>query len=517
MLTFIRLCLVCQVMLTTALAEQVYAKSHVVVTSELKSGKSIQKVYPSIADAVAAAPENAELALSDGTFVVDNPIALTKNGIKLSGEGQRSTVIIPKNSGRPVFNIQGNGVTVKSMKIQGQTSSESGRASIAFNIADNVKGFNLYNSFIVNMGASSILGNSLENVLVQGNIIASSGDDGVQLSGRNIIISNNTIIGYFDEAIDILQSRHLIIKDNYVALGRIGITADNSSNFVIDHNLIVSHTMQGMVVVSKGNGNVSANVVVDAEDTGIVLSSTDLVISNLVKGKSKLGFQLRDIAGGVIAYNQVFGAAVGFDAPDLRLSLVSGNRYSDNDGKSGYLGIPYKVEASTMVDFTGPSCHEKEFRALSRFVSNGDKQKKNKKPAVGCVSKVAALHIKDAFGERKGPSVSTAGATQKDKKIGTRISDFLARHNPGFLSLDVNGAKMKSSITKDLYHTLSNLGQAGIGLVRYPFMMFTWDSGSAAVWDLYYEKSRFATVVQGAQTYEIKILLHSDEKLKSQG
>lgn len=517
MMTIVRFCVVCQIILIVGLSGQVYGKSHVVVTSQSKSGKSIQKVYTSLEQAITAAPEKSTLALSDGTFVVSNPIAVTKNGMKLYGEGQRNTLILPKNPGRPLFNIQADQVTVKSMKIEGQTLSKSGRASIAFNIAEKVKGFSLYNSFIVNLGASSILGKSIENLLVQGNIIASSGDDGIQLSGRDIVISSNTIIGYFDEAIDILQGRHLIIKDNYIALGRIGITVDNASNFVIDHNLIVSHTMQGMVIVSKGNGNVSANVVVDAQDTGVVLSSTDLVISNLVKGKSKLGFQLRDIAGGVIAYNQVLGSAVGFDAPDLRLSLVSGNTYSDKNGKSGHLGIPHKVEASMTVDFKGRSCNEKEFTALSSFISNGHKQKKNEKHHIGCVPKVAALRIKDAFGDRTGPSVSTAGVTKKDKKVGSRISDFLERHNPGFLSLDINGSKMKSSITKDLYHTLSNIGQAGIGLVRYPFMMFTWVAGSAAAWDLYYEQFRFATVLQGAQVYDIKILLHSDEKLKSEG
>ena len=390
---------------------------------------------------------------------MSNPIVLKKRGVKISGKGRNRTLIVPENPGLPVFEIRANDVTIESMKVEGQTPEGAGRASVGVNIAENIRGFSLYHSLIVNVGASSVLGHSVGNLLLHGNIIASSGDDGVQLSGQNIIISNNIIVGYFDEAIDILQSRHLIIKDNYLALGRIGLTADNSSNFVIDHNLIVNHTMQGMVLVSKGNGNVSGNVVVDAEETGIVLEAIDLAMSNLVKGRAKLGFQLRDITGGVIVYNQALGVIDGFDVPGLRLSLVSGNLFSDKNGTYQYIGMPNTGGVPNPIVFRGQLCEEKAFLALSRFLVNGNQQSKFVTGEGGCLSAVVAENIKQAFVDRGGKDMKAMGVTSKDQKTGDKISDFFQRHNPGFLTLEVNGSNIKSQITEDLYHTLLGIGQ----------------------------------------------------------
>ncbi len=517
MTKYIRLLLAFQLLWSWTLIGDAFGESQVGVTVSPSPDTPNREIYSSLEEAVHAAPEDAMVLLSAGTFVVSNPIVLKKRGVKISGKGRNRTLIVPENPGLPVFEVRANDVTVESMKVEGQTPDGTGRASVGFNIAENIQGFSLYHSFIVNIGASSVLGHSVDNLLLHGNIIASSGDDGVQLSGRNIIISNNIILGYFDEAIDILQSRHLIIKDNYLALGRIGLTADRSSNFVIDHNLIVNHTMQGMVLVSKGNGNVSGNVVVDAEETGIVLESIDLVMSNLVKGKAKLGFQLRDITGGVIVYNQALGAIDGFDVPGLRLSLVSGNLFSDKNGKYQYIGMPNTGAAPIPIVFRGQLCEEKEFLALSTFLANGSEESNLVSGDSDCISAVVAENIKQAFADRGGKVMKAMGVTSKDQRTGDKISAFFQRHNPGFLTLEVNGPNIKSQITEDLYHTLLGIGQKGIGLVRYPYIMLTWDFDSSVEWDLYYQNSRVATVEQGDQSYEVNITLHAEhESLKGE-
>lgn len=68
------------------------------------------------------------------------------------------------------------------------------------------------------------------------------------------------------------------------------------------------------------------------------------------------------------------------------------------------------------------------------------------------------------------------GESKQDIEVVEKVANLLGHHNPGFLSIRVNGSTMRSEITPDLYATLKGSGYLGTGVVRMPFLAFKWTS-----------------------------------------
>lgn len=75
--------------------------------------------------------------ISEGVYVVDNPIVLTEDNVRIYGAGADRTVIRPMNIGKPVFRFEANGLTIEKLTINAQTVQIDGavmRSEITANL-----------------------------------------------------------------------------------------------------------------------------------------------------------------------------------------------------------------------------------------------------------------------------------------------------------------------------------------------------------------------------------------------
>jgi hypothetical protein len=110
--------------------------------------------------------------------------------------------------------------------------------------------------------------------------------------------------------------------------------------------------------------------------------------------------------------------------------------------------------------------------------------------------------------------IAVRGQTERDAKTGRALAEFFDRQNPGFLSIEVRGNRVRSEITHDLYLTLKGSGDLGIGLVRAPVRMLRRVSGTIfPVWHLIHGTEEIAIVTVGLAAPGANILFTEDESI----
>jgi hypothetical protein len=87
--------------------------------------------------------------------------------------------------------------------------------------------------------------------------------------------------------------------------------------------------------------------------------------------------------------------------------------------------------------------------------------------------------------ERPSWPVKTSGPSLTDERIANDIARFLESWNPGYLSLHVDGRRMRSEITPELLELLEGGADLAIGLVRWPIRMYHWRTNNGhPLWHL---------------------------------
>jgi parallel beta-helix repeat protein len=412
--------------------------------------------FSDINAALNSATENTRIYLDEGTYIVDNPIIIRKNGIKIIGSGREKTIIHPKNVGKAIFMFAADNVGVEAIKMSGKIKDVRGSAAFAIHIKKGCNGCEIRNTEIINTGATAIIGYAVNECSVENNIIGNAGDDAVRLRGHNLKITNNVIYDYMDEGIDVAGGDRIIVTNNYLSNGRIGIVVDDSRRAVIDGNVVENHYDTAIVLRSYKGGIVSCNIVNSSGEKAFSLISPLIVDSNKTIGNNRIGFNILNMSDGIVRKNISMNSGIGFNIENSIGNIIRSNIYNGNENifyidKYSNKNILYNNSTKKEIKIDEDVCiKNNEIYNSLEF---------EKRVPLGKKSDILN-------------NIDYGGKSVQDKKIAGSIKDFLRHKNPGYLSVHIEGNTMRSEITVDLYNLLKEGGQHVDGLVRIPFKWF---------------------------------------------
>ena len=439
-------------------ASEAPATTHIIVGSDNHPRDT--NYYTDITSAVNSASPYAHIQITEGTYIVDNPITLRTKNVKLYGSGADKTIILAKNANQPVFLLEADGVTIEAVTINALIDDGPGRASFAIQIQEGNEGCKILQTKILNTAASAIIGHSASDCSLIGNVILNSGDDAVRLRGDRLTVIDNAIIRYFDEALDLASGSDIIVTGNYIANGRIGIVLDDCTNALVSQNTVENQLREGIVTGTDPDATITANTVRNAGNIAYNLYGPQIVAYNQADGEHDIGFRLTDMTRGVFSQNTTLGSSQGFVFNNVNNETTSPNNVEHNDDTREIAGISKEITfysncEQASLDSNDTSCAPHyQGTHLARKTSGH-------------------TTVSDQSIYIFSPSVDIQGATPNDEKRAKKVASLLEYYNPGFLSIHIDGALMKSEITADLYESLKGTGERGIGLVRAPFLTFS--------------------------------------------
>ena len=241
-----------------------------------------------IAAIINLASARTQIQITEGVYLVDNPIILRSEGVTIKGAGPDKTVLTAKNPYLPIFQIQADLITIEALTINALVDKGPSRASFAIQIAEGVRQCNIIRTNIIDAAASAIIGHAASDCTVLNNTIVNSGDDAVRLRGDRLTIVDNTIIRYFDEALDLAVGQNIVVTGNYASSGRIGIVVADSKNAIISMNIVENQILEGIVSGADPENTISANHVRNAGYTAYNLYAPHVVASNIASGENEI-------------------------------------------------------------------------------------------------------------------------------------------------------------------------------------------------------------------------------------
>jgi len=469
--------------------------SNITVGSDKQTRDS--NYYPNIAAATSSASPGASIQITEGVYIVDNPITLRTKNVKLHGAGADKTIILAKNANQPIFLFEADGITIEAVTINALIDSGPGRASFAIQIQEGYKRCKILQTKILNTAASAIIGHSASGCSLVGNIILNSGDDAVRLRGDRLTVIDNTIVRFFDEALDLASGSDIVVTGNYVANGRIGIVVDDCTNALVSQNYVENQILEGIVTGTDPEATISANTVRNAGNIAYNLYTPQAVTFNQADGAHSVGFRITDMSKGVFFRNSSLGSDRGFvfNNGNGKTTLPKTNTGLDSDKKI----ISGLSEDITFYD----NCEQTS-------LDGGD---------TSCAPHYQAVHLaRKTIGKTPAaPSqeiytfttpLKIEGEAPNDEILAKKVTALLKFYNPGFLSIQIDGELMKSEITAELYETLKATGEFGIGLVRAPFLRFSRGGRRSFLWYLSVGETDVAVVssIHGGPKVRISLL-----------
>jgi hypothetical protein len=454
---------------------------------ENRSGYRSRTNYADMAAAVNAATEHTTIHLKEGVHVIDNPVVLARPGMRIKGQGRETTTVRPRNAGKPMFEFKADNVGVEHLSMDAELENGRARANFGVHIKEGYAHSRVLNTQISNTGASAIIGFEISDSKVVGNIILNSGDDGIQKRGDRLTISDNIIVDYFDEAIDVLGT-DVVVTNNYVKSGRIGIVVGGATNAVVACNTAEDHFHAGIFVESKWRGKISHNTVKDSVESAYVLNSLEVIDSNRATGNHRVGFEIKNVREGDIVRNAVVGARIGFDLVQSSGNLMHGNQYSgDGEAVKSDQDSPHSDLQKSLLSVAGETISNADELCQTkgnseRFFSDETAPRADKEKIIESLLGRSDQHV--AKSRARLGALHATGESERDKEVAAGLVSFLSRKNPGFVSIHVKGNVKTSQITEDLYTTLKGSGRLGIGLVRMPIKMLR--GGSRAIFPVWH-------------------------------
>lgn len=457
-----------------------------------------------ISEKILSASPNTRIIINPGSYLLNNPIIIDKNNIHILGNSRENTFFYPKNPGDPVFVLKADNIVIRGVTIDAKVIGGEGRANFAVHINKGSEKSEISETRILGTGASSIIGPQADDITISGNLIINAGDDAIQIRGSDLKIINNIIIRYFDEAIDIAGGDSHVVIGNYVESGRIGIVLDESVNAFIRDNIVKDNIQQGVVVDTEKEGNIVGNVLINNGETGFKLYSPTFVANNKVFGNHDIGFRIFNMDRGTLENNLILDSNYGIKISNSTQSSIKNNKYCTK--KTPFVN-EVKASAKNSNDNDNNKTVCSEGSGLKKdMISNLIHKDTSDIIKRGKIS--ASVRSKDNV------DIVIEGKTNRDKQIAKDIAGFLKKNNPGFLSIEVNNESMKSLITDELFTILRGSGDLGIGLVRWPYLMFKSRSISLLPkWHLEVGGQGVALITQLMTKANVKLYMNNNGKL----
>lgn len=346
------------------------------------------------------------IEVAAGHYEVTNPVRIDAARVSLIGVDSSVVVFSPKNAGEPIIAVSGDDVTIRGIELDGKLRSGDAYAAFAVFLDRGVRGCHIEQNVVRRFQATAIIGPHVVGCTIEGNAISDAAGDGVQLRGSDIVIAGNTIHSIFDEPVD-LEGENVTVRDNKIALGRIGIALGAEGLTVVRNNVVADQYEEGIVVAARGSGEISNNIVVNSD----------------------------------FRPYQVWLAA---DTPDI----VSVNNVACRDGVPDTRGVGTQRFLDE-VNRAPNGCAD---------VGTMDFSKYRDRLAVFEPGRYA---LPDSVARIPDPV---------DRELGQVVVQHLSHFNPGILSLTVQGETMRSEISSSLALTLSQWPDESEDPVRWPFL-----------------------------------------------
>lgn len=243
----------------------------------------------SIQDAVNAASPGDTIRIMPGTY--SETVYIDKDGIRLIGvieEGNWATLDGDRRLNDAVL-YSGNNIVVENLKIiHYKGNAIMGQAGNNFEIRNNL---------IVDTGVYGIFPQLGQNGIVEGNVISGIEDAAIYVGmSDNIHVFNNEV---FDSVagIEIENSRHAIVENNYVHDNTGGILAfitpglpiKTTRDVIIRHNFVVNNNTANFGAPGSTVSGIPAG-------TGVLIMAADEVVieDNIITGNKTAGILVVD-------------------------------------------------------------------------------------------------------------------------------------------------------------------------------------------------------------------------------
>lgn len=229
----------------------------------------------------------------------------------------------------------------------------------------------------------------------------------------------------------------------------------------MSQNYVENQILEGIVTDTDPEATIISNTVNNAGNIAYNLQTSKLIAYNQAHGTNKIGFKLADMSNGFMFRNSALGSDKSFVFKNANNETVLPNKNIKRDKTSRTIaGINKDITfydncEQTLIENSDDSCvqyDKKNYpaRKITDYTTGSDQ-------SIYTFS----------------PSIEVEGITPSDQKRVYKVIELLKYYNPGFLSIQMDGAVMKSEITTDFYNALKGAGELGIGLVRAPFLQFS--------------------------------------------
>jgi nitrous oxidase accessory protein NosD len=351
------------------------------------------------------------IEVAEGLYELDNPISLDKSRLTIVGVGADKVRVIPKNAGEPVFAIDADGTTLSGLEIDGRLADDGDFAAFGIFISPGVSDCRITNNVIRHIQATAIVGYDVSQCTVDGNVISDIAADGVRLTGSDIVVTNNFIHTIFDEPLD-LAGEKVVVRDNRIASGRIGIALGSSGRSVVRDNVVAEQYEEGIVFGIHSDDEIAGNVVINAGIRSYkVLGSSDEVVAVSSDNIACVGGHL-----------------------DPRLESQDPVPGGVNEGLIDCAHIEAKISPEVQIFVNRERPWTYSFVGANHELTLGN------------------------------------AADSDDRNIELVIAEHLKHINTGVLSVHVDGTTAQSDITSSLARTLINWSEMAVGPVRWPFL-----------------------------------------------
>lgn len=236
--------------------------------------------------------DNTEILFTEGDFLIDSPIYITRSNISLRGSqgttlkrnhsnsSLNSVIYIEGTQSNPLQNISVKNMVIDGVKDFGNELIDCIIVEYAGDFSTGLTGVTIEECKFVNSNGYGMHLNYADNSFVSKNSMVNNTLDGVIVtSSKGSTIANNTIKVDSTEGMpfsgaSFSDSSNLIITSNYIEnFGYSALGVTNCSNATISKNSI-QNGGYGMLIESLTNGLVSSNNLTDNPFGGINISSS---------------------------------------------------------------------------------------------------------------------------------------------------------------------------------------------------------------------------------------------------
>lgn len=303
----------------------------------MKSGTFTSKNCPGTDDGIRAAlsylgASGGSIQLTGGTFDVDTTITVSNPGITIYGAGDATVLRNTHSTGVDIFNITAAGVTIRTLKIDGQNGTKTAGRGIEIT-ADDARVENC----TVSATPDAAIWSSGQRTVVNGNRIFSPGDAG-SVDGYGVLFSSSSDGRVEGNYIGNPKSSGIYLfsasERNRVTVNEINTGPDNGIRFEGKATTVTTNTIYDMDVNGiRANGD----------------SST--VASNTIFRCNLAGIYTNGVDGGTWASNTVMyctnsGLGVGHETKNTNGLHIVANYSARNTG-AGIVVNPSTTRAIT--------------------------------------------------------------------------------------------------------------------------------------------------------------------------